>query len=120
MPAAPRSSARAPIKASTIATHHHKHRNTLKMSETAQISAITSENFDGRAPIKDRENDRKQPIRLRKLTEIDLELTVSKICLIVIFLTVVNSLILTYELITGNCIAKNLNLTDEFMLVRIK
>ena len=85
------------------------------MGETEQIYR-----FEGPAPIKDRENDRNRPIRFRKLTEIDLQLTVSKICLIVIFLTVVNSLIFAYELISGDCIVKNLNLTDEFMLVRIK
>jgi len=66
------------------------------------------------------EREERKPIRFRKLSEIDIQLTVSRLCLIVILLTLVNVSILLFETFTGKCLYHHLNITEKVLLVRIK
>jgi len=76
--------------------------------------------FNGPEYINDEEKAMLNGVRFRKLSEIDIQVTVTRLCLIVIFLTIINTTVLVFEFFTGQCIYQHFNLTEEFLLVKVK
>ena len=65
--------------------------------------------------------DERKHFHFRKLSELEIEVTLSRLFFVVIILTFVNIAIFFLELYTGTCLYKHLNITgkEEFLIVRL-
>jgi len=65
-------------------------------------------------------NTQRRLFRFRKLSELEIEVTLSRLFIVVIILTFVNIAIFFLELYSGTCLYQHLNITgtEEFLLIK--